>query len=252
MEQRLAQKTLAQLASENYKFAEILHSFGISFYQNPSDTLYNSCSLRKLNTRRVVRRLLSVSVEATEDLSLKDLEAVSLGNLVSYLKHTHRIFLSHKLPYMAKLIADICPKHFDQPEIAADLKIIFPLFLEEFIGHIHEEEDTTFDYILRLIEATDRHISPELYLAAQNFSLQASAEEHAKDDDEMLGIRQLTSNYAVNADTGVYTRVVYSELQSFEEQLRKHSGVENDILFPKALEVEKKLKQKMSLQAKMN
>ena len=155
---------------------------------------------------------------------------------------------------MAKLIADIRPECFDQPEIAYDLKLVFPLFSEDFIHHIHEEEDTTFDYMMLLANADkkkDFDIS-QLYFYMRGFSLAAVSEEHAKEDDEMEGIRELTSNYAIHENTGVYTRVVYSELQEFELLLGTHSKIENEILFPRGLALENRVKLKMTARARMN
>lgn len=253
METDFAHKTLAEIAAENHKFASVLDSFGISFYQSPETTLSSTCDNRRLNINQVVFKLLKANCN-TEELSFKALEKMSIDGLIPYLKHSHRAFIRRKLPYMAKLIADIRPECFDQPEIAHDLKLIFPLFSEDFIHHIHEEEDTTFDYMIHLANADrkkDFDVS-ELYFYMRGFSLAVVSAEHAEDDDEMQGIRELTSNYAIDDNTGVYTKVVYSELQEFEKVLSRHSKIENDILFPKALSLEKRVKLKMTARARMN
>ncbi len=253
MEINLAHKTLASLASENYQFASVLHSFGIAFYQTPEATLQGTCQQRKLDLQKVIERLLAVNT-AQEMPDFAIMKKASLQNLIHYLKQTHRTFIRSRLPYMAKLIADIRPEYFDAPEIAQDLKIIFPLFAEDFIHHIHEEEDTTFEYIQQLVAAdTELHFDiAKLFFSMRGYSLADVSESHACEDDEMLGIRQLTHQYAISESTGVYTRVVYSELKAFEAVLQEHSRIENEILFPKALSLEQKLKLKVVARAKLN
>lgn len=253
MHSTFAHKTLSELAAENYKFASVLDSFGISFYQAPKSTLYTTCSARNLNVNTVLYKLLKADC-TTNELSVKEIGKIPLHALVSYLKFSHRNFIRKKLPYMAKLIADIQPECFDQPEIAEDLKLIFPLFTEDFIHHIHEEEDTTFEYVLQLTQADKKRSFDvsKLFFTMRGISLASISEEHAEDDDEMEGIRDLTSNYAVDSSTGVYTKVVFSELQEFETMLQKHAYIENKILFPKALALEKRVKLKMTARARMN
>ena len=50
--------------------------------------------------------------------------------------------------------------------LASDLKSIFPLFVEDFVHHIYEEEDTLFTYIGRLTNfvRSQRPVSSVLYV----------------------------------------------------------------------------------------
>ncbi len=55
----------------------------------------------------------------------------------------------------------------------------------------------------------------------------------------MMGIRQITKQYQLNKETPLHLRVVYAELQALERELKTHAKVENEILFPKALALER-------------
>ena len=62
--------------------------------------------------------------------------------------------------------------------------------------------------------------------------------EHREAGDEMRLIRELTNNYAPPADGCTTYRVAFEELARFEGDLHRHVHLENNVLFPKAIELE--------------
>ena len=57
----------------------------------------------------------------------------------------------------------------------------------------------------------------------------------------MKGIRELTDNYSIVGSTNTHLKVILKELQTFERDLFVHARIENEVLFPKALELESKV-----------
>src|SRR5205085_2948759 len=107
---------------------------------------------------------------------------------------------------------------------------VFPLFVEDFIAHIYEEEDTLFTYIQALERATKGDYTPSgLYYLMEKNSVHKFAMEHEAHDDEMDGIRKITKGYFVNAATPLHIKVVYNELKAFEKTLITHARIENEI-----------------------
>ena len=75
---------------------------------------------------------------------------------------------------------------------------------------------------------------------------------HDADDDDMEGIRHITGGYLTDPIDSLHLRVVYAELQQFERELKIHASVENEILFPKALTLEKQVKKTLREKARFN
>ena len=133
--------------------------------------------------------------------------------------------------------------HEDYSHIERDLKIVFPLFVEDFIEHIYEEEDTLFHFILALEKASKGNFSPgKLYYLLEKNSVQKFALEHEAHDDEMEGIRKITRNYGLLPNAPLHVKVIYNELKAFEKSLMTHARIENEILFPKAMAIEGKVR----------
>jgi regulator of cell morphogenesis and NO signaling len=144
-------------------------------------------------------------------------------------------------------------QHDDYFQIERDLKIVFPLFVEDFIEHIYEEEDTLFHYILALENSAKGNFSPgRLYYLLEKNSVQKFAMEHEAHDDVMEGIRKITRDYMVSATAPLHVRVMYNELRAFEQSLITHARIENEILFPKAMGMESNVKKSFFEASKLN
>ena len=159
--------------------------------------------------------------------------------IIEYLKHTHHLFVKRRLPYLAKIIESLNEKN-EYQLICDDLKFIFPLFVEDFIHHIYEEEDNLFKYILKLEKFTDGKLVPgQIYYDMEKYSVRKYTNEHEIHDDEMKGIRAIAKGYETGPHTSLHINVVYSEMKAFERELKIHARIENEILFPKAIELER-------------
>lgn len=232
---------IAQLVKKNYVHAYVLFYFGIHFDQYSEYTLEQACLDKGLNVAQVVREL-----ESPQHLQESDIPLISypIDLIIEYLKHAHFLFIKHKLPYIAKLVDSLTTDHSDYQTMGRDLKLILPLFVEDFIHHIYKEEDTLFVYIKALERASKgNYIPTRLYQMMERFSIQKFAIEHEAHEDEMEGIRRITNNYSLQKDTPLQVNVVFNELRDFEKSLSTHAHIENEILFPKAMILETKVKQ---------
>lgn len=246
----LKDRRISDLVDENYIHAYVLFYFGIPFYEYSSLTLTEVCEQRGLKVARVVSEL-----ESPIHLQEADLPLVSypIDLIIEYLKHAHFLFIKHKLPYISRLVETFKAKHADYVSVERDLKIVLPLFVEDFIEHIYEEEDTLFGFIQALERASKNQYRPtSLYYLLEKNSVQNFAMEHEVHDDEMEGIRRITKDYALTPEAPLHVKVLYNELKSFEKSLITHARIENEILFPKAMALEHAVRQAFFEKSKHN
>jgi regulator of cell morphogenesis and NO signaling len=246
----LKDRRISELVDQNYVHAYVLFYFGIKFYEYSELTLEQVCQERGLKIDQVVKEL-----EFPTHLADADLPLVSypVDLIIEYLKHSHFLFIKHKLPYIARLIESFKANHDDYRSIERDLKIVFPLFVEDFIEHIYEEEDTLFSFIQALERASKgKFIPTHLYVLLEKHSTQKYAMEHDVHDDEMKGIRRITSDYSLSPKAPLHIKVLYNELKAFEKSLITHARIENDILFPKAMLLENKVRKIFLEKSKFN
>ena len=247
----LKDRRIGDLVDQDSVRAHVLYYFGIRFYEYSEQTLGEVCLKKGLKLEQVTRELESPG----ENFREADLPLISypIDLIIEYLKHAHFLFVKHKLPYIGRLVESFSPNDPRFDSAAKDLKILFPLFLEDFIHHIYEEEDTLFKYIKLLDRAATGQYNPgKLYFMMERHSLQRYAMEHEAHDDEMTGIRKITNDYQLPTDSPLHVKVIYSELTNFEKNLQTHARIENEILFPKAMALESKVKQIFTDRLKSN
>ena len=233
------QRRIADLIDDNYAYAAVLYYFGIGFYDYDQKTLEQVCIEKGVKVWQVIASLESVYERPVEQPL--PLAAYPIDLVIAYLKHTHFVFIKERLPYLSKLIHNL--RDTDHDDVVEDLRFIFPLFVEDLIHHIYQEEDELFSYILSLHQALrEPNLPAQLYYDMEKYAIQDFAVHHDADDDEMEGIRHIAHNYDIQHTKSLHLRVVYAELQQFERELKVHASVENEILFPKALMLEKQVK----------
>ncbi|WP_268035070.1 hemerythrin domain-containing protein [Algoriphagus sp. PAP.12] len=249
-EQNFNKLLVGDLVSENYVFASVLHYFGISFYQYPTHSLEQVCKKHRVRPNQLISELESWAARkepTTEELYLNPIEV-----LVAYLKKKHYYFVRQELPFLSNLISGISPEQEFQG-LMNDLRIMFPLFVEDFIHHIHEEESRLFKRIELLQDIEDGNFAlHDALTILKKDPIKSLADEHEIHDDEMQGIRKLTSDYTLAEDAPLTMKVLYHELQNFEQELIIHAQIEDELLFPKAIELEKEAIRKITNKIKIN
>ena len=235
-------KSIELLVNENFVYAKVLDYFGVEYYKSKNKTLEQVCEDHNINQSQLLDVIDRAQQRATIDA--KDLVKFPARLIIGYLKHAHEMFIKDRLPFILKQINSV-----DAPsdqELVHDLKMVLPMFVDDFIHHIYEEEDRLFSYISDLeCFVNGKSSSSKVISNIDDFSIQEFALHHGDSDDEMKGIRGITQEYETTHIEDIQLKVIFKELQAFDNELTKHAHIENNILFPKALMLEKQAKEKL-------
>jgi regulator of cell morphogenesis and NO signaling len=229
-------KKLQDLVEDDYILAHALFFLGVKFYKHKTSTLQDvlaesGVSLYQLN--RKLKELHTEKFPGPDFFKFFEVDAI-----IEYLKHAHYLYIKEKIPYISRLIEDL----EDKDKLTHDLKLIFPYVTEDFIKHIYHEEDSLFYYIQKLHAASSGTFSESVMLEVMSkYSIKAMAAHHEDDDDEMKGIRELTDNYNTEGIDDTHLKVIFCEMKALEKDLSLHARIENEVLFPKALDLEAKV-----------
>lgn len=234
--------SLQEIVKHNPSLGYSLFECGILFPKHAEKTLNQACAEHGLNIEWVKRRLeedrawLSLKPQHFKDKSIAYITRILTG------VHTH--FAERRLPYIQSLIDSGYTLEQDQQPILADLHWLFPLFYEDFIHHMREEEDLVFGYLNTIESIVCRKKNPGLVALTPkpDISLSKLAMHHLEEDDEMRGISEITNQYRVESHHSVLVETILTELRWFERDLKMHGRIENEILFPKGMFLEKSLR----------
>ncbi|MEM9895428.1 MAG: hypothetical protein AAF789_03590 [Bacteroidota bacterium] len=235
------EKTVGELVDENYIYARALHFLGIDFLNCSNVKLRDLCLSMGIDRKLLIKSFYSF--DSTDRLSFKELEKYPIPLLLEYLRYSHHQFIKEKLPY----IVEIANKTNEQQV----LQVMLPEFVEDFIKHIYEEEDHTFRYIQLLTDINAGKIAApfsKLSSFGVSFSLQKEVAEHGE-EDELAAIRELILSIEPNS---LEERVIVAEMKAFDREMFYHASIENDLLFPKALQLESEVKKQINRLAAQN
>ncbi len=234
------EKTIREVVEENYVYGRALHYLGIEFFEAPDRKLREICAERGLDRKQVIKSFYEF--DSCHRFSFKELDNYPIELLTEYLKHSHHVFIKDKLPYIVHLV-----KEWRE---APGLQGLLPEFVEDFIRHIYEEEDSTFKYIQLLVNI-NKGIEKAPFSKLISFNNYSLAEEyqHHKDDDEFEAIRSLIPS--IN-DSSLHGKVLVSEIKAFDREMIYHAEIENNIFYPKALALENEVKIKLKKLSSLN
>lgn len=234
----LNKKKIFDLIHDDYQYAKVLNSFGIDFYKHYDENLSDLCDSKGISFGKVLG--YRSSLHESNLPAYEYLKSSPINLVIEFLKDNHNYFIKNKLPYLQNLINNLNENKYET-NFSKDLKFIFPIFFEDFVEHIYEEENDFFNYIYQLFNANQGRInSSSLLLMMKKYSIKKILDDHINEDSEMAGIRGITRNYSYKNIKDLHLKVIFQELKEFDEELSIHSYIENDILFPKAFELEKK------------
>lgn len=234
------EKTLEQVVDENYVYARALHYLGIDFFENPEKKLIDICKERRLDRKTVINSFYTF--DSNSRLSFPELDKYPIELLTEYLKHAHYVFIKEKLPFIVHLV-----KNWKKEE---GLKYLLPEFVEDFIKHIYEEEDTTFKYIELLCDQRNGSLNAPFKLITEfnDYSLREEFEEH-QEEDEFGGIRALIASVD---PVDIHDRVLLNEIRAFDREMIYHAEIENNIFFPKAIALEESVQKRIRTLSSFN
>jgi regulator of cell morphogenesis and NO signaling len=133
----------------------------------------------------------------------------------------------------------VTAKHAGNHAELLDIEKLFVQVGREMTMHMQTEEQILFPYIEALERAANGEaaLEPPFFQTVRN-PVQAMMEEHDAAAALVNQIRAASSAYTPPADACTSYQVLYRDLQEFEADLHEHVHLENNILFPRAVEME--------------
>ncbi|HZG71071.1 MAG TPA: hemerythrin domain-containing protein, partial [Chondromyces sp.] len=119
-------------------------------------------------------------------------------------------------------------------------------FLEDMLLHLEKEEQVVFPYIRTIVACKKNGTALPSAISSIRSPIQVMEEEHQIAGDELRFFRSLTNNYTLPFDACNSYKLLFDKMLAFEEDLFQHIHLENNILFPKALELEKEVLNQLS------
>ena len=143
---------------------------------------------------------------------------------------------------MARLIEKVVSVHGVRHQELFKVQEIFLRLYDDLAPHLLKEENVLFPYIIEMAKAVrsgSRCESP--CFGTVHNPIRMMSVEHETAGELLSKLRRVTSNYTVPADVCISYQTLYRALADFESDLHQHIHLENNILFPRAVQMEARL-----------
>jgi regulator of cell morphogenesis and NO signaling len=171
---------------------------------------------------------------------VRDWKNELLGELVAHIKNTHHKYTREEIVRLTALLQKVCSvQGKNHPELF-EIQSTFSGLAQELTTHMMKEEMVLFPYIVRMEESVMQKepVLPAPFGPVAN-PVAMMEHEHDSAGAALRSIRKASSDFVAPADACVSYQTLYKALAAFEADLHQHIHLENNILFPRAIAMEK-------------
>lgn len=230
--------TIGEIAADDFRTAAIFSKYSIDFCYKGHRTLKEACKKRGIEESLLIEELDRATNNSANQSF--DYKSWSSDLLADYIEKTHHRYVAEKTPVLRKLLNELCTLH---GETYPDLFEINTLFTESALdlsANMRKKEQILFPFIKKINEAHAKGLFLEIaHFGTLENQILLIKEEHDTVGQRFKKIAALTENYTAPADTCNTYKVTFAMLKEFGRDLQKHIHLENNILFPKSVALEK-------------
>ncbi len=228
-------KTVRELALEVPHATRVFEKLGIDYCCGGGKSLEEACSVAQVSVDEVLQ---SLDTTAPADSGV-DWKTASLRELIEHILSRHHAYVKAEIPRLQALLAKVNSVHGERhPELAA-IQDEFRAVSGELLMHCMKEEQILFPYIgeMETARLQRRAVEPPMFGTVRS-PIQMMIMEHDSAGEALRTIRQASNGFTAPADGCVSYQTLYRALAEFEADLHQHTHLENNILFPRAVEME--------------
>ena len=234
------EKTVRELALDNPAATRVFEKLGIDYCCGGTQSLEQACRAANLPINQVLDSLEMAEQAARAAHKAHDWKIEPLADLVAHITRTHHKYTREEIARLAPLFDKVCSVHGKNHPELLQIRATFAALGQELTMHMMKEEMVLFPYIVRMEEAVlqSEPILPPPFGSIQN-PVSMMEREHESAGDALRAMRAASSGYVAPPDACLSYQTLYKALGEFEADLHQHIHLENNILFPRAIAMER-------------
>ena len=227
---------MTDLVHSNYLLLPVLNRFGFSLGFHDK-TVNDMCVKHGVD----VNFFLAIvnTFHNHEYFPENELQSFSIDLIVNYLRKSHLDFKKVSLPNIESLLLKLV-----NSSTSDDLKVIqsfYTKYKNELLDHINDEEESAFPYVLELQRVYEQNIRP-LPQNVANYSITSFEKEHTNVDEKLFDLKNIIIKFLEPSYNEKVCNEFLYQLFQFENDLTDHARIEDKILVPKVIRIEKEIR----------
>ncbi|MEP7077022.1 MAG: iron-sulfur cluster repair di-iron protein [Acidobacteriota bacterium] len=234
----LQSKTIGEIAIETPASTRIFEEYKIDYCCHGNTEFNEACELAGVSPVEISEKIAEV-IRAGDTYSTT---TSCLKELIEYILDKHHLYTHQEIAMLPALMKKVANRHGDSHPELFKMEKLFAALCKDLTSHMYKEERVLFPYIVEL----EAHVMDESPLTEPHFGTVNNPMRMLKMEHEDAGailekLRSMSKDYELPEGACTSFRTLYSRLEEFERDLHQHIHLENNILFPTAIEIEKKM-----------
>jgi regulator of cell morphogenesis and NO signaling len=229
---------VGDIVRSNFKTAQLFEKNNIDFCCGGGITVAEACKNANIDPNQFLPEIEQVLLVSDPDS--KYIEGLELGELSDYIVKRHHSYVRENIPFLKQKLQKLCDVHGENHPELFEVNKLFSETAGNLTMHMQKEEMILFPYIRNMVK--QKQGGPK---TAQLGNVLGPIEvmnlEHQAEGERFEKIGALTNNFTTPADGCNTYQVTFKTLQDFEQDLHRHIHLESNILFKKAIDIEKEL-----------
>lgn len=233
---------VADIVALDYRTSDVFRKQGIGYCCGGKWPLESACEMKGINVDMLQAELEAATrtIQISNQLDFADWE---IDFLIDYIINIHHQYLKKSLPETQQLLGELKREHVQKFPYLSQLENKFDFLVNQLLSTMQREEEVIFPYIRHIAHA---HNHKEPYAALLIRTLRKPVEEtmykgHENLTINILSIREMTNKYSLPENVCISHKVVISKLKELDNDLMQHLYLEQSILFPWAIKIEKEV-----------
>lgn len=222
--------SVGEIVANDFRTSSVFKKAGIDFCCGGKQSFAEACTKNNIDAIELENEILKITEEpVNEFMNFKNWDPVFLSE---YIVNTHHKFVLKNLPELVFYTQKVASVHGEHHPELVEVADLFGKINIELLQHLKNEEEVLFPAIKEVVN-TDSATAKKTIVS----EITRMADEHEFAGGAMDEINRITKGYQVPADGCNTYRVAFKLLEQFEDDLHMHVHLENNILYPKALQL---------------
>lgn len=232
-------RTVRDVVLELPQATRVFEKLKIDYCCGGDKPLGEACANAGVKVENLERMLAEAGSDDVKGNGSLDFRTATLTELIGHILDKHHVYTKEEMVRLEALIQKVIDAHGENHPELLRLGSLFQQLCADLRPHMFKEEQILFPYIIEMeTSALNQGSAPFAPFGTVNNPVRMMMMEHETVGELLCQLRALSSNYLVPPDACISYQTLYRALEAFEQDLHQHIHLENNILFPRAVEME--------------
>lgn len=225
--------TVGEVVAQNYHAAGVFRKYGLDFCCGGGISLRKACENNGISREQMIDRL--EEIPWSDRTEAQNYQAWEPDYLIDHIENRHHRFVREKCVEIGHYARKVAEVHGERHPENIKIRDLFEDLSVDMMRHMEDEEKRVFPMI-RSISEDRRSGRPveENRIEELRLELARMIGDHQGAGDMISRIAEVSNRFQPPQEACTTYRILYRNLEAFEQDLHLHVHLENNILFRKA------------------